>query len=214
MSLQVDYTVLNTDGATLSLIGEGGQSKMLYKGYPDTLGKTGYFYEGGAKVHIKPANLLVTASYSYVDPKFFSSAAQSKRVNFANTPSTFPIYGNDNYNPIFRTPTIFDLVKDTAFVILNTELRIMRTNNVFLKIFNLTKTETEEVKLSKVNNSFWKSMEIKKEIINVLVTRAVMKNVSYNYTNEAGKNKQLFISSRLMENGDSGKTILLVISVK
>ena len=114
MSLQADYTVLNTDGATLSLMGEGGQSKMLYKGYPDTLGKTGYFYEAGAKVHIKPANLLVTASYSYVDPKFFSSAAQSKRVNFANTPSTFPLYGNDADKPVFRTPTIFDLVKDTA----------------------------------------------------------------------------------------------------
>ena len=110
--------------------------------------------------------------------------------------------------------TIFDSVKDTAFVILNTELRIMRTNNVFLKIFNLTKAETEEVKLSKVNNSFWKSMEIKKEIINVLVTRAVMKNVSYNYINETGKTKELFISSKLMENVQSGKTILLVITVK
>ena len=110
--------------------------------------------------------------------------------------------------------TIFDSVKDTAFVILNTELRVMRTNEVFLKIFNLTKTETEEVKLSKINNSFWKSAEIKKEIINVLVTRTVMKNSSYTYTNPSGKKTALFISSKLMENMHSGKTILLVITVK
>jgi PAS domain S-box-containing protein len=110
--------------------------------------------------------------------------------------------------------TIFDSVKDTAFVILNSELRIIRTNKVFLKIFNLTKSATEGVKLSKLNNVFWKSTEIKKEITNVLVTRAVMKNVYYNYTNAAGKIKQLLITSKLMENEQVGKTILLVISLK
>ena len=110
--------------------------------------------------------------------------------------------------------TIFDSVKDTAFVILNTELRIMRTNKVFLKIFNLTKAETEQIKLSKINNSFWKSSEIKEEIINVLVTRSVMKNATYTYTNPAGKKLELFISSKLMENVQTGKTILLVITVK
>jgi hypothetical protein len=41
-----------------------------------------------------------------------------------------------------------------------------------------------------------------------------MKNVSYNYTNAAGKTKELFISSKLMENVQSGKTILLAITVK
>ncbi len=110
--------------------------------------------------------------------------------------------------------TIFDSVKDTAFVILNSELRIMKTNKVFLKLFNLKKSLTKEVKISKIDNSFWKSIEIKKEITNVLVTRAVMKNVSFNYTNVAGKVKQLFITSKLMENEQMGRTILLVITVK
>jgi hypothetical protein len=112
-SLQADYTLVNTERTTFRLVGEGGYSQMLFKGYRNA-GKDGYFYEAAAKLHVKPANLLFTAGYSYVDPQFYSSAAQTKRVNFANTPSTFPIYGNDPLNPIQRTPTIFDLVKDTA----------------------------------------------------------------------------------------------------
>ena len=110
--------------------------------------------------------------------------------------------------------TIFDSVKDSAFVILNSELRIIRTNKVFLKLFNVTKSETEEVKLSRINNSFWKSTEIKKEITNVLVTRALMKNVPFEYTNAAGKRKQISITSKLMDNVHAGKTILLVITEK
>ena len=110
--------------------------------------------------------------------------------------------------------TIFDSVKDSAFVILNSELRIIRTNKVFLKLFNVTKSETEEVKLSRINNSFWKSTEIKKEITNVLVTRALMKNVPFEYVNAAGKCKQILITSKLMDNVHAGKTILLVITEK
>jgi len=110
--------------------------------------------------------------------------------------------------------TIFDSVKDTAFVILNSELRIVKTNKVFLKLFDLTKSETEEVKLAKINNSFLKSPEVRKEITDVLVTRNVMKNVPFNYTNAAGKIKKIFITSKLMENLNAGKTILLVITVQ
>ncbi len=110
--------------------------------------------------------------------------------------------------------TIFDSVKDTAFVILNSELRIMKTNSVFLKLFNLTKSSTEDVKISRIENAFWKSAEIKKQITNVLVTRAVMKNNPFSYTTTSGKVKQLLITSKLMENEQMGRTILLVITAK
>ncbi len=114
MSLQLDYTLWNKEQTALRLIGEGGYSQMIFKNYVDLPTKDGAFAEGALKLHLKPANLLFTAGYSYVDPQFYSSAAQSKRVNFANTPATFPIYGNDPLNPNFRTASLFDLVKDTA----------------------------------------------------------------------------------------------------
>ncbi|MCY7292642.1 MAG: PAS domain-containing protein [Ferruginibacter sp.] len=110
--------------------------------------------------------------------------------------------------------TIFDSVKDTAFAILSSDLRVLRINKIFSKLFNLAKKDILGVKLSKLENDFWKSAEIKKEITNVLVTRSVMKNVSFNYINSLGKTKQLLITSKLMQHEQTGKTILLVISVK
>ncbi|HSZ72225.1 MAG TPA: hypothetical protein VK750_06075 [Cytophagaceae bacterium] len=114
MSTQLDYTLWNNEQTTFRFVGEGGYSQMIFKGYENRATKDGSFGEASVKLHLKPANLLISAGYSYVDPQFFSSAAQTKRINFANTPSTFPIYGNDPLNAIIRTPTIFDLVKDTA----------------------------------------------------------------------------------------------------
>ncbi len=108
--------------------------------------------------------------------------------------------------------TIFDSVKDSAFVILNSELRIMKTNKVFLKLFGLTKSSTQELKLTKLDNSFWNRPDVKKDITNVLVTRAVMKNVPFSYTDKIGKVKKIMITSKLMENEQMGKTILLVIT--
>jgi hypothetical protein len=114
MSLQLDYTLWNNEQNALRVVGEGGYSQMIFKNYPERGTKDGSFIEGALKFNLKPANLLFSAGYSYVDPQFYSSAAQSKRVNFASTPSTFPVYGNDPANPNIRTPNIFDLVKDTA----------------------------------------------------------------------------------------------------
>lgn len=110
--------------------------------------------------------------------------------------------------------TIFESVKDTAFVILNSELRVLRTNRVFLKLFELNKGTTDMVKLSKLENAFWRSVEIKKAIMNVLINKVAIKKESFDYTTSAGKTKNVFITSKLMENDETGKIILLVINTK
>ncbi|HEY8401815.1 MAG TPA: hypothetical protein VIK89_11155 [Cytophagaceae bacterium] len=58
--------------------------------------------------------LTFKAGYRYVGPEFVSSGAQSKRVNFFNTPHIFPLYGNRTFSQIQRTPTIYDLVRDPS----------------------------------------------------------------------------------------------------
>ena len=110
--------------------------------------------------------------------------------------------------------TIFDSVKDAAFVILNSELRILRANKMFLKLFKLKKADITEVQLLKLKNSFWKAAEIKKQIADIIVTKTPMKNVSFQYKNGFTKTKELLITSKLMENEGMGRTILLVIKVK
>ncbi len=110
--------------------------------------------------------------------------------------------------------TVFDSVQDAAFVILNSELRILRANKMFLTLFKLKKADVTEVQLLKIDNSFWKTVEIKKDITNMLVTKTAMKNVPFKYKDRFAKSKDLLISSKLMENEGTGRTILLVIKVK
>ena len=110
--------------------------------------------------------------------------------------------------------TVFDSVQDAAFVILNSELRILRANKIFLKLFALKKAEIIEAQLLKVQNSFWKTTEIKKQITDILVTNTAMKNAPFKYKNGFAKSKDLLITSKLMENEGMGRTILLVIRDK
>ena len=110
--------------------------------------------------------------------------------------------------------TVFDSVKDAAFVILNSELRIIRTNKVFLKLFELSKADSVEAKILRLNNSFWKTADIKRNLTNILVTRKPMKNVIFKYTTATGKVNELGITSKLMENEGLGRVILLIINMK
>lgn len=110
--------------------------------------------------------------------------------------------------------TVFDSVQDAAFVILNSELRILRTNKMFLSMFKLKKADVTDVQLLKIKNSFWKTAEIKKQIADILVTKTAMKNVLFKYKNGFAKSKDVLITSKLMENEGMGRTILLIIKIK
>lgn len=110
--------------------------------------------------------------------------------------------------------TVFDSVQDAAFVILNSELRILRANKMFLSLFKLKKADVAEVQLLKIKNPFWKTAEVKKQITDILVKNTSMKNVPFKYKNGHFKTKDLIITSKLMENEGMGRTILLVIKEK
>ena len=113
-SFELDYKILNNDNMGLGVFGEVGYSNFVYT--KDTAkARNDIFYEAGVKFDLKSANLSFKASYLYVGPEFFSSGAQSKRVDFAKDPALFPIYGNDPFNPVTRNITTFDLVRDPSF---------------------------------------------------------------------------------------------------
>ena len=112
-SYETEVIIMDGDKLGLNFNGEIGFSELNFK--KDTLAPTnlkGNFFDAGVTTKIKPANLRVKLSYSYVSPRFYSSAAQTKRVNYATTPSLFPVYGNDPFNPINRNINAFDIVRD------------------------------------------------------------------------------------------------------
>jgi len=112
-SYETEVIVLDNDNLGLNINGELGFSQLNF--VKDTMAPkhvNGNFWDAGVTAKVKPANLKVKLSYSYVSPRFYSSAAQTKRINYLNTPSIFPVYGNDPFNPINRNITAFDIVRD------------------------------------------------------------------------------------------------------
>ena len=120
-SYETEVILLDGDKLGLNLNAEVGFSQLNFKN--DTLAPkdaatgqyikmNGNFIDAGVTAKIKPANLKAKVSYSYTSPRFYSSAAQTKRVDYSRTPSQFPIYGNDPFNPVNRDINAFDIVRD------------------------------------------------------------------------------------------------------
>ncbi len=112
-SYETELIIMDGEKLGLNLNGEVGFSELNF--VKDTMAPTnlrGNFFDVGVTGKIKPANLKAKLSYSYVSPRFYSSAAQTKRVNYLNTPYQFPVYGNDPFNPVTRDVTAFDIVRD------------------------------------------------------------------------------------------------------
>ncbi|HWZ21674.1 MAG TPA: hypothetical protein VNW06_03420 [Cytophagaceae bacterium] len=72
----------------------------------------GNFIDGAVTGKLKPAHLKLKVGYSYTSPRFYSSAAQTKRIDYSQTPTTFPIYGNNPLSPVNRNIGAFDIVRD------------------------------------------------------------------------------------------------------
>ena len=112
-SAEVDIALYKGNNSQLRFLGEVGFSNNTYRGYK-VPSDTGFFYDAGLQLSLKPQRIVVSANLTYVSPEFYSSAAQSKRVNYTLTPSTLFAYGNDPLHIGTRAISIFDLVRDPS----------------------------------------------------------------------------------------------------
>jgi hypothetical protein len=116
----------------LNFDGEMGFSQLNFKG--DSLAPknlNGSFMDGALTLKMKQSGLKFKIGYNYTSARFYSAAAQTKRINYQNTPSLFPIYGNDPYNPVHRNVTAFDIVRDPTIYNVNITPLLMAYNPAY-----------------------------------------------------------------------------------
>ena len=107
--------------------------------------------------------------------------------------------------------TIFNSLKDTALIVLDSSMKVLKANKTFVRMFQILKMPEEGHRLAQIENSFWRSSEIKQRLIDVLVNQIPMKNEEYSFKNNTGKEKVICINSKLIQGEDRAKRILLVI---
>lgn len=114
-SLEIDYKLTSLDKMDLIFDGEFGMSSLVFKN--DIAAPTdvsGVFFDLAAGVDLKNCGLKSKLGYRYTDPRFYSSAAQTKRINFDST-STPQVFKSVANNPFaFRSINLFDLTREAG----------------------------------------------------------------------------------------------------
>ena len=105
---------------------------------------------------------------------------------------------------------IFDSIKDTALMTLDSTVKIIKTNKAFVQMFGLKKKVEEGSRIAQLDNPFWKSALIKQDVMQILLSNKQMKNTLYQYTRN-GVEKQCSINSKTIVSNGEEKMILLVI---
>jgi PAS domain S-box-containing protein len=107
--------------------------------------------------------------------------------------------------------SLFESVQQTGLLLLDSQLRIVRANAAFSKLFALSEKIQKGGRLQEIPHSFWKEEEVRADVLNVLVNHAAInKNYTTKVSNEG--DWHLHITSKLIQHETSGeKQLLLVI---
>lgn len=118
-----DLRIFEKEDLALHLTGETGQSSLEFK--EDSLSvfdESDSFLEVGATLKLKKHGLDLSAGFVDVGPDFFSTGAQSKRIDFDREKTYYQRIGNDRQ---LRMPTLFDLGRDRALYTYQLSDRLM-----------------------------------------------------------------------------------------
>ena len=132
ITVDYDLTIMDKEDIALNLAGESGHSNIAMAeritnsdGNEENImlsEEDDTFLDVGLTFKLKKQNLTLSASYIDIGPDFFSTGAQSKRVEFGSNKTFFNRIGTDRE---LRQTSIFDLSRDRAIYTFRTSDQLM-----------------------------------------------------------------------------------------
>lgn len=124
MSLQGTFNLLKNDKFNLQLVGEAGRSSLSFLETDSvlTFDEQDGFLEAGLKLELPEQGLTVAAKFRDVGPDFFSTTAQSKRIDFDRSKIYYNRIGNERS---VRGATIYDIGRDRGLYTYQLSDRLM-----------------------------------------------------------------------------------------
>ncbi|MEO8710714.1 MAG: PAS domain S-box protein [Parafilimonas sp.] len=108
--------------------------------------------------------------------------------------------------------TVFDSIDESALLLLDSSLRIIKSNKTFVEMFELKQPVSQGDRLSDINNSFWQRTDVKQEAINFLV-RHTGEPKTFHIQSNPGEFKKFSLQGKLIE-GIPGAERKLLIMIK
>ncbi|MGI8951290.1 MAG: PAS domain-containing protein [Chitinophagaceae bacterium] len=108
--------------------------------------------------------------------------------------------------------SIFDSIKETALMIIDSTMRIVKVNKTFIELFEITVPVIEGTRLSELGNSFWQKADVKKLLRDVIVTNKAIKDEHFEFETKSGIKKKINFHSKLINGySDTEKKILILL---
>lgn len=106
--------------------------------------------------------------------------------------------------------SIFDSITESALLLLDSSIRIIKVNRAFLKMFHLQREPEKGSRLSDLNNDFWLRPDVKQEVVNFLVMQNTSE-ITFDMETESGENIKLSFQGKMIEGVPGNERKLLVM---
>lgn len=107
--------------------------------------------------------------------------------------------------------SIFDSITESALLMLDSRLKVLKVNYAFIDMFDLKKSPVEGCRLSDIENDFWQRADVKHEIVNFMVTGGGNNEKIFKMEEEDGNTRLISLSGKLLEGNDTIERKLLVM---
>jgi len=110
--------------------------------------------------------------------------------------------------------TVFDSVTESALLILDSLIRVVKVNRAFLELFELKQPPAEGCRLADLDHPFWKRADVKQEAINCLVVQNTRQEKIFSLETKTGVTKEISLRAKVMEGvADAERKLLIMIKI-
>lgn len=110
--------------------------------------------------------------------------------------------------------TVFDSVEESALLILDSRLRVIKTNKAFVRLFELKEAPAVESRLGDINNPFWQRTDVRQETLNFLTLHNI--NETKVFELQTGAIKKISFFAKLIDGipGVDRKLLVMIKEIK
>lgn len=107
---------------------------------------------------------------------------------------------------------VFNSSKDVPMLILDGSMKLVKINEAFITLFNLSNTPPPGSRLADIDHPFWGGSMLRTELTNILITNQPLRNRKYLVKEKNGESKTILINTRVIEgNAEVGKRVFVII---
>lgn len=109
---------------------------------------------------------------------------------------------------------LFESVQQTALLLLDAQLRTIKANAAFTRLFGLTEKIQKGNRLQEIKHPFWREEEIKADVVNSLVHHSAIDKDYIKNNEDKQESQRIHISSKLIRNEALDERQLLLVIKK